>query len=37
MVPKDMAVFAIENCMKFIQDSDRCLIRFREDGSRKGH
>ena len=33
MVPKDLAVFTIENGMKFIQNGGRSLIRFREDAA----
>ena len=35
MVPQNLAIFAIENCMEFVQDGDRNLIRFREEGSSK--
>ena len=35
MVPKDLIIFAIENCVKFVQDGDCNCFRFREEGSSK--
>jgi hypothetical protein len=35
MVPKNLVTFGIENGVKFIQESHRNLIRFREKGGSK--
>ena len=37
MVPKHLVVFELENCMKSVQDGERSLIRFREEGGSKRH
>ena len=35
MVPKDLVIFTVENCVKLLQDSGCSCIRSREEGSDK--